>query len=136
MKRSIHKWLLAMEPVILPSSPTGKAIAYTLKQWEHLGVFLENGEVSIDNNFLEAHLRPFVVGRKAWLFSKSQEGAEASAAIYSLVETAKANGIEPFDYLLLIIKELPKATCLEDYKKLLPYNVAQHYELNTFPKSL
>jgi hypothetical protein len=66
--------------------------------------------------------------------SQTPSGAHASAALYSLVETAKANGIDPFSYLSLIFKELPKATGISDYEKLLPYHVAQHYELTTFTR--
>jgi transposase len=131
-----HQWLLEMSTSQLPSSPTGKAISYAIGQWTKLNVFLENGAVAIDNNFMESHIRPFVVGRKAWMFSASPKGADASAALYSLVETAKANGIDPYDYFRLIFKELPKAQTLEDFEKLLPNQAKRHFVLHPFKTSL
>ena len=70
----------------------------------------------------EGKIRPFVVGRKAWLFSQSPHGAHASAVIYSLVETAKANGLEPYTWLCRVLRELPKATTVDAYEALLPWN--------------
>ena len=69
--------------------------------------FLDYGDVPISNNLAENAIRPFVVGRKNWLFCDSVKGAESSAIVYSLVETAKANGIEPYGYLLLVLSMLP-----------------------------
>ncbi|PIE03296.1 MAG: transposase, partial [Acidobacteria bacterium] len=77
----------------------GKAITYTLKQWPKLIQFLEDGELELSTNWVENSIRPFVAGRKGWLFAGSPEGAESSAIMYSLVETAKACGWEPFSYL-------------------------------------
>ena len=76
----------------------------------------------IDNNFVENKIRPFAIGRNRWLFSDSVDGAKASAALYSLVETAKANGVEPYKYLRHIFEKLPFATRLADYEELLPWN--------------
>ena len=75
------------------------------------------------------------MGRKNWLFASIQAGAHASANLYSLVESAKVNGIEPFDYLNLIFKELPSAKDLDSLEKLLPYNAAQHYQLRPYSSS-
>jgi len=86
-------------------------------------VFLEHAEVPLDNNRCENAIRPFVVGRKAWLFSDTPSGAAASANLYSLVETAKANGIEPHAYLTHAYTKLPTAHALEDFEALLPWNV-------------
>ncbi len=72
---------------------------------------------------MENAIRPFVIGRKNWLFSGSSRGAHASAGLYSLIETAKANGLEPFWYLLYLFENLPKAYTEDDYRNLLPYNV-------------
>jgi transposase len=85
---------------------------------------------------MECAIRPFVVARKSWLFSTSTRGAGASGNLYSLVESAKINGLEPLDYLKLIFKELPKAKTAEDLEKLLPYRVAEHFEIKTFPAHL
>ena len=78
---------------------------------------------TIDNNATERTIKPFVIGRKNWLFSDTVKGAKASANIYSLIETAKVNGLEPYHYLRYVFKELPKAETLDQIEKLLPFNV-------------
>jgi transposase len=130
-----HNWLLATAPIVLPKSHIGKAISYTLNQWDKLTVFSKNGKVPIDNNFMENKIRPFVIGRNNWMFATSPEGAHASATLYSLVESAKANGVDPYEYLRLIFKELPKAKGIEDYEKLLPYKVREHFNLKAYTVS-
>ena len=75
------------------------------------------------NNRLENAIRPFVIGRKAWLFSDTPAGAHASAALYSLIETAKASGIEPYSYLLHLFAALPEATTVAQFEALLPWNL-------------
>ena len=80
------------------------------------------GGYPLDNNRAENAIRPFVIGRKNWLFSNSQAGARASANLYSLIETAKANGVEPYAYLKVIFTELPKAQSVEAIDALLPWN--------------
>ena len=104
-----------------PTSTIGKAFNYLISEWPTLEIYLENGKYHIDNNFIENSIRPFAVGRKNWLFSDSVEGAEASAIIYSIIETAKANNKEPYHYLKSIIDQLPAAQSLEDFEKLLPF---------------
>jgi transposase len=101
----------------------GKAISYALNRWKSLTRFIEDGRIRPDNNLVENAIRPFVVGRRNWLFSGSPRGAEASAAIYSLIETAKANGLNPYYYLRYIFEMLPLAQTEEDYRKLLPQNI-------------
>ena len=115
-----NDWRLRIIDTIPPKTLTGKALAYLDSEWPNLSRYVEDGHVAIDNNFAENAIRPFVVGRKAWLFSDSVNGANASAAIYSIVETAKANKIEPYQYLRFLLSEIPKADSLEDYEKLLP----------------
>jgi transposase len=127
-----HAWLLATEPLVLAKSHIGKAIKYALNQWDKLIVFSKNGKVPIDNNFVEGKFRPFVIGRNNWMFATSTEGAHASARMYSLVESAKANEVDPYDYLRLIFKELPKSKSVEDYEKLLPHKVRDHFKLKTY----
>lgn len=104
-----------------PGSTIGKAFNYLLSEWPTLEIYLENGKYRMDNNFIENSIRPFAVGRKNWLFSDSVEGADASAIIYSLIETAKANNKEPYHYLKSIIDRLPTAQSIEDFEKLLPF---------------
>lgn len=118
-----HAWLEALAPQVLPRSLLGKAVHYTLGQWLKLITFLTHGEVPLDNNRCENAIRPFVVGRKGWLFSDSVKGAIASANLYSIVETSKANGVEPHAYLSLLFERLPHAKKVEDFEALLPWNV-------------
>lgn len=93
------------------------------RQWPRLTRYLERGDLPIDNNPAENAIRPFVVGRKAWLFSDTQAGARASALLYSLVETAKANGFEPYLWLRHVLRALPTATNVEHFEALLPWNL-------------
>ena len=105
-----------------PESAIGKALFYLHEQWPGLIRYLDSGDYPIDNNAAENAIRPFVVGRKNWLFSASQKGATSSANLYSLIETAKANGLEPYAYLKKIFTDLPNATTVEEIEKCLPWN--------------
>lgn len=107
-----------------PKGLLGKAIAYTLGQWKRLERYIENAHLTPDNNLAENAIRPFVVGRKNWLFSGNPDGAAASATLYSLIETAKACGLEPYRYLRHLFELLPLAYTVEDYKALLPQNLS------------
>ncbi|MBF0160002.1 MAG: transposase, partial [Magnetococcales bacterium] len=98
---------------------------YLNNQWSRLIRYLDDGRLEIDNNGVENAIRPFVIGRKGWLFSDSVRGVKSSANLYSLIETAKANGVEPFAYLRHVFTLLPVAKNLEDFEKLLPWNVDQ-----------
>jgi len=114
-------WLDKSVNQVPPKSAVGMAIAYSLGQWEKLERYLENGHLQIDNNRAERAIKPFVIGRKNWLFANTTNGANASAVLYSLIETAKANGLTPFDYLKLLLEDLPKNPA--DIDRLLPWNV-------------
>lgn len=116
-------WLDKRSLQVPPSSTLGKAISYTLGQWERLVVYLQDGRLRPDNNLAENAIRPFVIGRKNWLFAATPDGAHASAALYSIIETAKANGLEPYWYLRYLFEQLPSAKTKEHYKKLLPQYV-------------
>ena len=120
-----EKWLKKKKQQTPPKGLLGKAVTYTLNQWQRLVGYIEDGHLSIDNNMAENSIRPFVIGRKNWLFSGTPEGAEASALLYSLIETAKANKLEPYAYLRYIFDKLPLATTLEAYEALLPWNITQ-----------
>lgn len=109
--------------VVPPRSTLGKAMNYLHKQWDKLNVYTTDGRLRIDNNLTENAVRPFVMGRKAWLFAASVDGAKASANLYSLVETAKANGHEPHSYMQHVLTKLPAAQSLEDIEALLPFNL-------------
>ena len=106
-----------------PKSLLGIAVRYARNQWSRILAYLEDGRLRPDNNLTENAIRPFAIGRKNWLFSGSPRGAKASAAIYSLIETAKANGLEPYAYLRLLFERLPAASTNEARKALLPQHL-------------
>jgi len=120
--KDLKTWLDKTQQQVPPNNALGKAIAYTLKYWPELNRYTKNGTWPIDNNVAENAIRPFVIGRKNWLFSNSQKGAVASASLYSLIETAKANAQEPYQYLCWLFERLP-TTAPEDYEKLMPWNM-------------
>lgn len=101
-------WLRQQRSRTLPKSLLGQAIAYSLNQWDKLTAFLKDGRLEIDNNRSERSIKPFVIGRKNWLFANTPRGAKASAIIYSVIETAKENGLNPFKYLMLLFEQLPQ----------------------------
>ena len=119
----IKEWLDQKVVQVLPKSPLGEAITYTLGLWPKLTTYLEDGHIEIDNNKAENAIRPFVIGRKAWLFSGSPRGAHASATLYTLVETAKANNLEPWAYLNYLFENLPAAKSEQALLALLPQNL-------------
>lgn len=100
----------------------GKAIGYLASNWSKLERYVEHGYLPIDNNAAERAIRPFVIGRKNWLLSDTPKGASASAQLYSLVETAKANGQELNAWLRHALEQLPQASSVENYEALLPWN--------------
>jgi transposase len=116
-------WLETNQALTPPKGLLGQAISYTLGNWEKLIIYLEDGRLRPDNNLVENAIRPFVVGRKNWLFAGSPDGARASATFFTLIETAKANGLEPYAYLRYIFEKLPMAQTQEDLKDLLPQNI-------------
>jgi transposase len=119
----MRAWLDKSLPEVPPQSAVGKALNYLHGQWPKLVRYVEDGQIDIDNNAAERAIRPFVIGRNNWLFSDTVRGAEASARLYSLILTAKANGHEPYRYLRHVFKELPAATSLQDIEALLPFNI-------------
>ena len=119
----LHDWMAKMLPKVPPKSALGAALSYMRDYWGKRVRYTERGDLPIDNNRCENAIRPFVVGRKAWLFSDTPAGAHASAIIYSLVETAKANGIEPYTWLRHVLEYLPAARTVDEMEKLLPWNL-------------
>ena len=119
----LKAWLDTNRLVVPPRSTLGKAMNYLYKQWEKLTVYTTDGRLRIDNNLCENAVRPFVMGRKAWLFATSVDGAKASANLYSLVETARAIGHEPHSYVQHVLTKLPAAQSLDDIEALLPFNL-------------
>lgn len=106
---------------VAPGSLLGKALHYLSKQWPKLVRYVENGAWPIDNNVCENAIRPFVVGRRNWLFADTVGGAQASANLYSLIETCKANQVDPYRYLVRLFQALPRAVTADDFDALLPW---------------
>jgi len=128
-----RSWLEKKSLQVVPKSLFGKAVSYTLSQWERLVGYVDHGVATPDNNLAENAIRPFVVGRKNWLFSGTPEGASASAAIYTLVETAKACGLDAYQYLRYLFENLPMAHAKSDYRNLLPHQLTA--EQLTLPRN-
>jgi transposase len=127
-----EKWLGEKQPLTPPAGLLGKAINYALKNWDKLIVYINDGNLKPDNNVAENAIRPFVLGRKNWLFAGSPNGAEASATFFTLIETAKANDLEPFGYLRYLFTQLPLTTDEQGYRCLLPQHVDR--DLITLPQ--
>lgn len=121
--KKLRSWLDKTLQHALPKGLLGKALGYLDKNWNKLNLYTQAGYLNIDNNPAENAIRPFVIGRKNWLFSDTPKGAKASAMLYSIIETAKANSLEPFNYLSHVFKMLPAAKNLEEIEALLPWNV-------------
>ena len=119
----LNAWLQTNSRRVPKDSLTAKAITYTLNQWELLIGYCQDGRLNISNALAENAIRPFAVGRRNWLFADTPRGARASATVYSLIETAKANGLEPYDYLRHVLKHIAAADTLEKIEALLPWNV-------------
>ena len=119
----IEALLLANLHAVLPGSLLGKALHYLSNQWSKLNLYVANGSYPIDNNACENSIRPFVVGRKNWLFSDTVAGANASANLYSLLQTCAVNGVDGYQYLRALLVALPKAQRADDYEALLPWSI-------------
>lgn len=118
----LKTWADETAPTLPPKTLSGTAVRYMLERWEKLILFLDDPILRLDTNQVEGQaIRPFVVGRNNWMFADSIQGAEASAALYSLIVMARANGINPFLYLKAVFTELPKAKTADDLAALLPW---------------
>ena len=125
------RWLDSASSKVLPKSVLGQAVTYCVKQWPKLVVFLTDGRLELSNNAAERSIKPFVIGRKNWLFANTPRGARTSATIYSIVETAKENGLNPFSYLKHLFERLT-ATDPADVAaidSLLPWSESVHFAL-------
>ena len=107
----------------LPQSALGKALHYTAGQWSKLTRYVQDGRWPIDNNACENAIRPFVIGRRNWLFCDTPAGAQASANLYSLLQTCRVNGINSYEYLRALFAALPYAATADDYEALLPWRM-------------
>ena len=104
---ALLSWANEMQAKTAPKSAMGRAIHYLLEQWPYLIRYLEDGRLELSNNRAERSIKPFVMGRKNWLFANTLGGAQASSVIYSLIETAKENGLDPYRYLLWVLRSAP-----------------------------
>jgi len=116
-------WVDELLPGTPPNSALGKALGYTSRQWPKLVRHLDHPEMPIDNNYIERQIKSYATGRRAWLFAYDAAGAQASANLYSLVMTCRANEIEPYAYLNYLFEHLPAASTVEQVEALLPWNV-------------
>tara|TARA_R110000772_G_scaffold77240_1_gene166490 strand:- start:73 stop:1596 length:1524 start_codon:yes stop_codon:yes gene_type:complete len=121
-------WLDEAFDNVIKGSYIGKAINYNLNQWHKLSRYVDDGHLGIDNNITERDIRPFTTGRKNWLFSKSVNGAQASARLYSIVMTCRANDINPYYYFLHLFKALPNLQSDDDLTDLMPWNVQLDFD--------
>jgi transposase len=122
--KQMEALLLANLHSVLPGSLAGKALHYLSSQWPKLCLYVTHGAYPIDNNACENSIRPFVIGRKAWLFADTVAGANASANLYSLLQTCTANGVDGYRYLRALLVALPTAQTADDYEELLPWSIA------------
>ena len=114
-------WLEGHYRMLLPKGPLGQAVHYALSNWQALTRFTENGILAPDSNLVERTIRPIAIGRKAWLFTASARGGRAAAAAFSLIETCKLNGVEPFAYLKDVLGRI-NSHRLDRLHELLPFN--------------
>jgi transposase len=120
---AFHDWLEKEQQAVLSSSKLGEAVAYTLGQWPKLVRYLDNAELTPDNNACERSIRPFVMGRKNWVLSGSPDGAQSSCQLYSLIETAKANNKNPYEYLKTVFEQAAEMNPGDNWENLLPWNL-------------
>lgn len=125
--KTFKSWLTEHAPSVSPNTKLGEGFTYAFNQWDSLIKYLEDGRLEFSNNHTERAIKPFVMGRKNWLFANSVAGANAAAIIYSIIETCKANHIKTYEYLAYAFKELPKCSVVEDYEALLPFNLKQKF---------
>ena len=122
--KEFKQWLEKKIDQVPPKTKLGEGVNYCLNQWPKMIRYLEQAFLTPDTNTVENAIRPFTVGRRNWLFSNTPRGAHASAALFSLVETAKANALQPYLYLKYLFEKFPYAETKEDREKLLPTSLA------------
>src|ERR1700730_17128126 len=124
--KSLHEWASKMRHETMPSGKLGEALGYLITQWPKLVRYVEDPRLAIDTNLAANAIRPFALGRRNWLFADTVTGVKPSAALYSIVSTARANGLEPYAYLRRLFAELPKAKTVEDYEAMLTFTSPSH----------
>lgn len=129
--RELGLWLKDQYPQVLPKSAIGQAIAYALARWQTLSEYIHHGMAEIDNNLVENQVRPLALGRKNYLFAGSERGAKNAAICYSLIASAKLNGLNPFHYLYTVLRRLPTQP-INRVHELLPFHFLPE-KLDTSP---
>ena len=132
--KRFHQWLVKKQQTVVTSTLLGKAVTYALGEFEAVSRYLDHAYITPDNNAAERSIKPFVLGRKNWIFSGSPRGANASCTIYSVVETAKQHGLEPFAYLHYVLNRIPKIRHDREWDELLPFNINAEDLNTTFKK--
>jgi len=117
----IKQWMDEHQSAVPPKSPLGKAFTYAQSEWVRMERYLEDGRIKIDNNAAERGIKPFVIGRKNWLFCNTANGAHASAVIYSLLQSADANALPLLPWLTFVLDQLPRCTTDDERRSLLPH---------------
>lgn len=120
----LNAWLDKIQLTVLPQSALGKAVSYAVNHREGLMHFLDDGRLEIDNNLTEQAIKPLVIIRKNFMFCDSVAGAHALCLHFGLIRTAKLHGLEPYEYYVTLLKGIPHCKTVEDYEKLLPWNIA------------
>jgi hypothetical protein len=103
----LHDWLLEHRAQVPDGSATAKAIDYSLRRWQALKRFLSDGQIPVDNNWVENQIRPVALGRRNWLFAGSLRAGQRAAAVMSLIQSARMNGHDPYAYLKDVLTRLP-----------------------------
>lgn len=104
---ALHEWMLLQRGQITHGTATAKALDYSLKRWAALTRFLDDGQLPIDNNWIENQMRPVAIGRNNWLFAGSLRAGQRAAAVMSLIQSARLNGHDPYAYLKDVLTRLP-----------------------------
>ena len=121
--QEFHDWMVKIRPTVLPSYKFGKALEYALSAWNHILNYIECPDIYLDNTIVERDIRPYTVSRKNWMFSGSEDGARSTCLMFSLIETAKGNGLNPETYLTKLFKAAPDYSLVPCWKGLLPWNI-------------
>ena len=123
-----NAWIDEIYPTVLPKSALGNAVNYCIKYRYGLMRYLEDGRLEVDNNLTEQEIKPLVIARKNFLFCASVGGAEALCLHFGLIRTAKLHNLDPYHYYVMLLKNIPHCQSVEDYEKLLPWNIGLDYK--------
>ena len=131
LDKALGAWANETSAKTAPKSALGKALQYLREQWPYLVRYLEDGRLELSNNRAERSIKPFVIGRKNWLFSNTPAGAQSSAVIYSLIETAKENDLDPYRYLVWLLNHAPGLSRTDEVwaESFLPVNAPQECKI-------